>query len=99
VDAAPHGLPVAGSIIPAGFLFLVLCRTLLAGAPLLPFAGFRPRGVIYIITQIDLPQGKKSGLIESRWSLRQIDGIAWCNFGEKKICWCGTTGAADYPRL
>ena len=37
------------------------------------------------ITQIDLPDGKKSGLREAQKILKNIEGIAFCTFSEKDV--------------
>ncbi len=37
------------------------------------------------ITQIDLPDGKKSGLKEAQKILKNIEGIAFCSFTEKDV--------------
>lgn len=37
------------------------------------------------ITQIDLPDGKKSGLMEAQKILKDIEGIAFCTFTEKDV--------------
>ena len=37
------------------------------------------------VTQIDLPPGQKSGLVESARILRQIDGIAFCEFDHRDV--------------
>ena len=37
------------------------------------------------ITQIDLPDGKKSGLMEAQKILKDIEGIAFCQFTEKDV--------------
>lgn len=37
------------------------------------------------ITQIDLPDGKKSGLKEAQKILKNIEGIAFCKFSEKDV--------------
>ena len=37
------------------------------------------------ITQVDLPQSKKSGLMEVRLILKDIDGIKFCYFTEKDV--------------
>ena len=37
------------------------------------------------ITQIDLPDGKKSGLKEAQKILKNIEGIAFCTFSEKDV--------------
>ena len=37
------------------------------------------------ITQIDLPDGKKSGLREAQKILKDIEGIAFCTFSEKDV--------------
>src|SRR5260370_45516 len=48
--------------------------------------GFNSKAVITgDITQIDLPQGKKSGLIEALEVCGKIDGIAVVQFGEKDV--------------
>jgi len=48
--------------------------------------GFNSKAVITgDITQIDLPQGKKSGLIEALEVCGKIDGIAVMHFGEKDV--------------
>ncbi len=48
--------------------------------------GFRSKAVITgDITQIDLPQGKPSGLIESQKILASIEGIAFIYFTEKDV--------------
>jgi phosphate starvation-inducible PhoH-like protein len=48
--------------------------------------GFNSKAVITgDITQIDLPQGKKSGLIEALEVCGKIDGISVMHFGEKDV--------------
>ena len=48
--------------------------------------GFNSKAVITgDITQIDLPQGKKSGLIEALEVCGKIEGIAVVQFGEKDV--------------
>jgi len=48
--------------------------------------GFNSKAVITgDITQIDLPQGKKSGLIEALEVCGKIDGIGVVQFGEKDV--------------
>jgi len=48
--------------------------------------GFNSKAVITgDITQIDLPPGKKSGLIEALEVCGKIDGIAVVHFGEKDV--------------
>lgn len=37
------------------------------------------------ITQIDLPRGERSGLVNVRKVLRQVDGIAFTHFGSKDV--------------
>ena len=37
------------------------------------------------VTQIDLPEGKKSGLMEAQKILKDIEGIAFCQFTEKDV--------------
>jgi phosphate starvation-inducible PhoH-like protein len=37
------------------------------------------------ITQIDLPQGRTSGLVEAIEVLSKVDGIAFCWFDEKDV--------------
>jgi phosphate starvation-inducible PhoH-like protein len=37
------------------------------------------------ITQIDLPRGERSGLINVRNVLRQVDGISFTHFGSKDV--------------
>jgi len=37
------------------------------------------------ITQIDLPQGRNSGLVEAIEVLSKVDGIAFCWFDEKDV--------------
>ena len=36
-------------------------------------------------TQIDLPSNKRSGLVEALQALRDVDGIAFCHFGERDV--------------
>ena len=36
-------------------------------------------------TQIDLPTNKRSGLIEALQALRDLEGIAFCHFGERDV--------------
>ena len=36
-------------------------------------------------TQIDLPTNKRSGLIEALQALREVEGIAFCHFGERDV--------------
>ncbi len=36
-------------------------------------------------TQIDLPTNKRSGLIEALQALREVEGIAFCHFGEADV--------------
>jgi phosphate starvation-inducible PhoH-like protein len=36
-------------------------------------------------TQIDLPNNKRSGLIEALQALRGVDGIAFCRFEERDV--------------
>jgi phosphate starvation-inducible PhoH-like protein len=48
--------------------------------------GFNSKAVITgDITQIDLPQGKKSGLIEALEVCEKIEGIGVVQFGEKDV--------------
>lgn len=48
--------------------------------------GFGSRAIITgDITQIDLPDGKKSGLREAQKILKDIEGIAFCTFTEKDV--------------
>jgi phosphate starvation-inducible PhoH-like protein len=48
--------------------------------------GFNSKAVITgDITQIDLPQGKKSGLIEALEVCEKIEGIGVLHFGEKDV--------------
>lgn len=48
--------------------------------------GFGSQAVITgDITQIDLPDGKKSGLKEAQKILKNIEGIAFCTFSEKDV--------------
>jgi phosphate starvation-inducible PhoH-like protein len=36
-------------------------------------------------TQIDLPSNKRSGLIEAMQALKDVEGIAFCHFGERDV--------------
>jgi len=36
-------------------------------------------------TQIDLPVNKRSGLIEALQALREVEGVAFCHFGEQDV--------------
>ena len=36
-------------------------------------------------TQIDLPANKRSGLVEALQALRDVEGIAFCHFGERDV--------------
>ena len=36
-------------------------------------------------TQIDLPANKRSGLVEALQALREVDGVAFCHFGEADV--------------
>jgi len=57
--------------------------------------GFNSKAVITgDITQIDLPQGKKSGLIEALEFAARLTGSPWCNWGEGRCA--AQPGAADY---
>jgi phosphate starvation-inducible PhoH-like protein len=48
--------------------------------------GFNSKAVVTgDITQIDLPQGKKSGLIEALEVCGKIEGIGLIQFGEKDV--------------
>jgi phosphate starvation-inducible PhoH-like protein len=48
--------------------------------------GFESRAVVTgDITQIDLPFGSKSGLVEAAQLLRGIDGIAFCEFSDVDV--------------
>ena len=48
--------------------------------------GFGSRAIVTgDITQIDLPEGKKSGLVEVIGILKNIDGIAFCRLSEKDV--------------
>jgi len=48
--------------------------------------GMRSKTVITgDITQIDLPFGRNSGLIEVRKILRGVEGLAFCYFNEKDV--------------
>jgi phosphate starvation-inducible PhoH-like protein len=48
--------------------------------------GFGSKAVITgDVTQIDLPSGKVSGLIEALNVVRQIDGIAFVHFDERDV--------------
>jgi phosphate starvation-inducible PhoH-like protein len=48
--------------------------------------GMRSKAVVTgDVTQIDLPAGRASGLIEARKVLNGIDGIAFCNFNEDDV--------------
>jgi phosphate starvation-inducible PhoH-like protein len=48
--------------------------------------GFNSKAVITgDVTQIDLPQGKKSGLVEALEVCGKIDGIGVVQFGEKDV--------------
>ena len=48
--------------------------------------GFGSKAVITgDVTQIDLPDGKRSGLIEAREILHDVDGIAFCRFTERDV--------------
>ena len=37
------------------------------------------------ITQIDLPRGQKSGLVETRHILEDVEGIVFCNFDQRDV--------------
>ncbi|MBN2318036.1 MAG: PhoH family protein [Acidobacteria bacterium] len=37
------------------------------------------------VTQIDLPYGRNSGLVEARNILKGVDGLAFCHFNEKDV--------------
>ena len=37
------------------------------------------------MTQVDLPEGKKSGLREARQILRNVEGIKFFEFGDKDV--------------
>ena len=48
--------------------------------------GFGSKAIITgDVTQIDLPDGKRSGLVEATKVLRDIDGIAFCSFSHKDV--------------
>jgi phosphate starvation-inducible protein PhoH and related proteins len=48
--------------------------------------GMRSKAVITgDVTQIDLPLGRCSGLIEARNVLREVEGLAFCAFNEKDV--------------
>jgi len=48
--------------------------------------GFGSKAVVTgDVTQIDLPEGKKSGLREAREILRNVDGIKFFEFGDKDV--------------
>jgi len=48
--------------------------------------GFNSKAVVTgDVTQIDLPQGKKSGLVEALEVCGKIEGIGWVQFGEKDV--------------
>lgn len=48
--------------------------------------GFGSKAVITgDVTQIDLPDGKRSGLIEARDILRDVEGIGFCRFTERDV--------------
>jgi phosphate starvation-inducible PhoH-like protein len=48
--------------------------------------GFDSKAVITgDITQIDLPEGKKSGLVEASAILKRIKGIGFCNFSDVDV--------------
>jgi phosphate starvation-inducible PhoH-like protein len=48
--------------------------------------GFESKAVITgDITQVDLPTGQKSGLMEARELLQDVDGIAFCTFTEVDV--------------
>jgi phosphate starvation-inducible PhoH-like protein len=48
--------------------------------------GLRSKAVITgDITQIDLPFGRGSGLVEAREVLRDVDGLAFCYFNERDV--------------
>jgi phosphate starvation-inducible PhoH-like protein len=48
--------------------------------------GTRSKAVITgDVTQIDLPAGRASGLIEARKVLNDIDGISFCYFNEDDV--------------
>jgi phosphate starvation-inducible protein PhoH and related proteins len=48
--------------------------------------GMRSKAVITgDVTQIDLPVGRNSGLVEARNILRDVEGIAFCHFDEKDV--------------
>jgi phosphate starvation-inducible PhoH-like protein len=48
--------------------------------------GFNSKAVITgDVTQVDLPTGQKSGLLEARELLHEIDGIAFCTFTEVDV--------------
>jgi phosphate starvation-inducible PhoH-like protein len=48
--------------------------------------GFESKAVITgDITQVDLPTGQKSGLMEARELLQDVEGIAFCTFTEVDV--------------
>ena len=48
--------------------------------------GFGSKAVVTgDVTQIDLPEGKKSGLREARQILRNVEGIKFFEFGDKDV--------------
>jgi len=48
--------------------------------------GFDSKAVITgDITQIDLPAGKQSGLVEAARILKRIDGIGFCSFSDVDV--------------
>jgi len=48
--------------------------------------GFESKAVITgDVTQVDLPQGRASGLLEVQKVLRGIEGIAFCSFSEVDV--------------
>jgi phosphate starvation-inducible PhoH-like protein len=48
--------------------------------------GFGSKAVVTgDVTQIDLPEGKKSGLREARNILRGVEGIKFFEFGDKDV--------------
>jgi phosphate starvation-inducible PhoH-like protein len=48
--------------------------------------GFGSQAVITgDVTQVDLPQGRPSGLVEARQILSRVEGIAFCAFSEVDV--------------
>src|SRR5258708_11258491 len=65
------------------FFFLMIRRP--PRSTLFPYTTLFRSVITGDITQIDLPQGKKSGLIEALEVCDKIEGIAVVQFGEKDV--------------